>query len=313
MSIDKRFMKPLKNMKYAVEILSLVTVFSLSGSLFVAYYFLSKDYPTISAIMIAIAGSLMAAFIFAVLTRVSKYAEDLHNEEVALTSLGKLIKSEFSPTHKSISDLKSTVEIMTKDIQDVECRWSLSFKNVVKFLGQKSDKNASFIIAKHPREFVSDAIGSETRRIIEIDAIGLNLDAFYKNHLEELLEKRNVKLRIILPNPNSSGLPLVCKREGRDIEAVKEKINELSKIIYSEVETKNSNIRWGEDVPSITMVRINGAMVWRPRFFNEFRSGENFYCVFDKEINTKLFNILSEEFSEIWEAGSQVSTVLIND
>ncbi len=161
-----------------------------------------------------------------------------------------------------------------------------------------------FYFVQHPKWQVAAAIEAVAQgRTLEIEAIGINLKAFVEDHLDTIKGREGAKLHIVVPAPDSPNLKLMCKREGRDLSTVKDEIQFTTQNIIA-ASAQGAQIKWQTDIATITMVRVNNSIFWRPRFVNDDRLTNTFYHEVQRSANRKLFDALQEEFNLLWKDGA---------
>lgn len=160
---------------------------------------------------------------------------------------------------------------------------------------------------------------------IHIDLIGISLYRFFREQLDNLIDKKGVVLRMIVQDPREPSLEIMVKQEGRNQEIVKKEINDLTtyilqrasksparepsnkipaaKFSYTAFNTKIESqveLRWFPGVASFTMTRINDIIFVRSRFLEEAQGAPVFFEKYYGKDN-KCLLCLAEYFEHAWE------------
>lgn len=255
---------------------------------------MSTSDSRIDQILLAVAGSLAAAAVYSLITMASEYAD--HRQQEAET-VGAI------ETH--VAPLRADLQLLGQRLSQVESGGRSAMRNLTRLTN--TNQRAEFVLAKHPRDLVTKCI-DDARKVgdLQIDAIGINLGSLYNDHLKHIVGLHTAKVRIILPNPESTSFANMCAREGRDRKVTADRIDALTKTLVFGDDAGRVAVRWSNDPSTITLVRVNNTIVWRPRFFNDDKSSEHFYCVFDRALHEKMFKMTEEEYDELWSESTAV-------
>lgn len=140
---------------------------------------------------------------------------------------------------------------------------------------------------------------------LEIDVLGLQLYSFWRDHKEQLLNCRKLKLRMIIQNPETVRFETIIDYEGYKSENVRENINNLMNEV-NDLKTKlsekqNIDIRLFDYPASVTITRVNSVMFVRSRLFKQYTYTD--YCFFERYVDgDDPFKTFSIYFEEAWNA-----------
>ena len=206
------------------------------------------------------------------------------------------------------SDRQSVTEKIDHRLDIIEGKLDSSAANAIRAFERLEPQYVMaagrFYFAQHPKLQVAAAIKAvPAGRTLEIEALGINLKAFVEDNLNIIKERQEAKLRIVVPAPTSPNLKLMCIREGRDLSTVKNEIQFTTNQVAGAT-TLGAEVKWQADIATITMVRVNDSILWRPRFVNDDKLTSVFYHEVERSTNPKLFDVLQEEFNFLWNDGT---------
>lgn len=152
---------------------------------------------------------------------------------------------------------------------------------------------------------------------IKIDIIGFSLYRFYKEQLENILEKSHSQIRIIVQDPRNAASKIMAEQESRDLNNVKKDVYDMTKRIielakkyqprrketyarFVKEDKSSVEARWFQGCASVTIVRFNDVIYVRSRFLGEGKDAPVFFERY--HINQKqCFEAYEEYFQNAWE------------
>jgi len=162
------------------------------------------------------------------------------------------------------------------------------------------------------REAVQDTSPSAP---LEVDVIGLKLFRFLKDqfeHLRIVSEQRDVRVRMLLQDPDSDVFSAICELETRDENGTKNDILSTLKFLTGATLKEDQLtytlgnltilVRFFAQFQPIAFFRVNETVLVRPRI-RSGSAGSRFYETYLKGEGASYFGLYRDHFDDCWSGG----------
>lgn len=164
--------------------------------------------------------------------------------------------------------------------------------------------NNRIVIGTHlNREFPRMINNSNSDEVLYIDVLGIELNNFWNDQNLLLLGRKNIKLRMIVQDPDSIYFSDIIKNEEFNEKIIRNNIYNLTKRIYSlSLNPKNNqkiDIKWISFPASVTITRVNEQLYVRSRIINSSHNDEyHFFEIYQK--GDKPYDTFMKYFNDLW-------------
>jgi hypothetical protein len=163
---------------------------------------------------------------------------------------------------------------------------------------------APFILTKEPRDDLVKLMQVPDTHPLHISFLGIDIHSIYDEHLDKLRGRPDTFIRVILPDPESKDLATMCTREGRQVRATKQSIQEMTRRLANRRDFPNSDVRWAKTPSPLTIVEVEHSILWRPRLSHEQERDEHFCGLLLESQQPELFRIIRKELLHYWETAT---------
>jgi hypothetical protein len=180
---------------------------------------------------------------------------------------------------------------------------------------ESSSRGELRVFDRHPKEEVGEEI-STVHGYLAIDAVGLTLRPFCRDWLATIIRRGDVKLRLLVQDPNGDLFPRVCHQESRETRTMLDDVRWVTRAAlqlsageivegWDEVIRAPGlavEIRWFRDYPTITMTRVGDVLYARARFLREGASHTRTFFERYSVDDAASFDTFRSYFEIAWES-----------
>jgi hypothetical protein len=237
-----------------------------------------------STTIIAIATSIIAGAISSVGLAIIRYFDDVTISETSATIA------------RSIAVLDENVNRLDTGLDTIRA--------VAALTGGPDQRR---VFERHPKIAVQHELQSAHRRDVELDAIGMSLQPLFDDIVRELLNRENVRVRLLVQDPLAESFARICSEQGRDRNKTAESIFYTIRMVLEHQSTAREGseaiieVRCIGASASVTLTRVNKVVFVRPRILNEANfAGAVFYERYDERVEPRCYDAYWHYFQNAW-------------
>ena len=192
----------------------------------------------------------------------------------------------------------------TRTVNEVERNEMRSYLKGIEVALSSNDALAcKYIAHKVPHKLLEDLVGDSGGRRY-FTAVGITLTPL-RDYIRRAAKIPDFRMDLVLPSTDDETLGRIAEREGRNVDSLRASIMQISDIVSNSENKAQIRLRFSNDIPNYTIIRIDEHIVWRPRVASYDGINDQFCFHTDKLTGEALFACLKRELGSIFDRAEQ--------